>query len=113
MISKQITFDSIVNGLRKQNARCVSKSGHCLFRNEEGLRCAVGQLIEENEYNPDFDDPKKDKGGFNFVRDKGHNESLLTSLMLCHDKEQVKDWERRFKEIAEHHNLIYGEPVGD
>jgi hypothetical protein len=108
-VDKQITFDLIVNGLRKQGKK--SMDGHlCKFRSEDGYRCAVGQLIEDNEYRPGFDDKAKQSekdNAFNFVKNKGHDDGLLTSLMCCHDHKEVKDWENNFAKIAERYGLIY------
>lgn len=108
-IDKQITFDAIVNGLRKQGKKSID--GHlCKFRSEDGYKCAVGQLIEDNEYRPGFDDKGKQSekdNAFNFVKNKGHDENVLHGLMLVHDHTEIKDWEAGFLRIAERYGLIY------
>lgn len=116
MVDKQITFDAIVAGLRKQNARSTNENKHkCMFRSPDGLKCAVGQLIEDKDYIPDFDNPQvqSDKAnGFKFVVDLGHDEDLLHSLMVCHDHTPVNGWEAKFKQIAKNFDLVYNPPVG-
>ncbi len=110
MYTKQQTFDLVISGLRKQNAREVGDKGTPVFRNKDGMCCAVGPLIDEKEYNPDFDDPKKldeKSNAFKFVQKKGHDEDLLTSLMMCHDHKNPDEWESMFKVIAEKYNLEY------
>ena len=109
-VDKQITYDIIIAGLRKQNAKSLNKNGNCAFRGLNNTRCAVGFLIDDKEYRPAFDDPKKDDPGFTFVRNKGHDESLLSSLMLVHDHSEPKSWEKQFKDIASQFNLIYRAP---
>lgn len=106
-IDKQITFDAIVNGLRKQGKKSLNTLGLCVFRAEDGSRCAVGQLIEEKEYVPGFDDYKTSDNAFEFVVNKGHNKELLHDLMTCHDSKLVENWESEFKTVAENHGLIY------
>ena len=111
MIPLQETFDTVVNHLRKQNKRALKfDNGYeagCMYRSEDGSRCAVGQLIEEKEYVPGFDDYKTSDNAFEFVVNKGHNKELLHDLMTCHDSKLVENWESEFKTVAENHGLIY------
>ncbi len=111
MIEPQVTFDTVVTGLRKQNARSVSENKHrCMFRSPDGLKCAVGMLITDEKYNPDFDNSSvQEANGFNFVVNLGHDEDLLHKLMVCHDHTAVNGWEGKFKDIAKQFGLVYKE----
>lgn len=58
----QSAFDKAVTHLRKQGRPAVSEEGTCLYRSamadENGnyARCAIGCLIPDEEYKPEFED---------------------------------------------------------
>lgn len=117
-MESQEVFDRVVIHLRKQGCPSIGKYGGCKYRNELGLRCAVGSVIENSEYSPRmeghvlFDFLKM---GYDFVpsslkeRLEPHA-SLLTSLMRVHDYTTVNLWEASFQGIAKEFKLNYVAP---
>lgn len=114
-MTPQETFSLVVEHLRKQGKPSIGKRGGCKYRNELGLKCAIGAVIEDTEYSPEmeghvlFDFLKMD---YDFVpaslkeRLEPHV-SMLTALMHVHDYTTVELWEPGFQGIAKEFKLDY------
>lgn len=50
--TEQEVFDQVVEHLKKQRVRCVDNHGFCRYRGRDGLKCAAGCLISDDEYDP-------------------------------------------------------------
>lgn len=50
----QEIFDTVAKHLATQGRRAVGE-GRCLYRTEDGAKCAVGCLISDEEYTPDME----------------------------------------------------------
>lgn len=97
-------FSIVKAHLLKQRKRCLSRFGLCVYKNEEGLACAVGVLLDAkpNEFDP-FDglDSKAvqtrlvEKG---WPSDK-ESLSLLADLQEIHDLVEPNHWEGRLNVI--------------
>lgn len=92
----QEIFDAVARGLAAQGRKSYDYRG-CVYRAENGCKCAVGQLIPDDRYDPRFDD-KGAGGGIRRVLDnvilgellsewKGNYKvvNLLASLQSAHD----------------------------
>ena len=117
-MTPQEVFDRVVGHLRKQGKPSIGRYGGCKYRSEDGLKCAIGTVIEDSEYSP------KMEGhvlfdfltmGYDFVpasmkeRLEPHA-SLLTALMQAHDFTAVELWEPKFQGIAKDFKLDYVAP---
>jgi len=108
--TKQSIFNRVVKHLLKQKVK--SKRGYyCAYRSEEGLKCAVGVLIPDRDYDPlmegdvftlidcavfySYKIPKYFQKYSNF----------LHQLQGIHDYSDPEFWETRFQELAKEHNL--------
>lgn len=115
----QEVFDQIVAHLRKQGKRSKDLTGtdSCMYRNQEGLMCAAGCLISEEEY----DETKMDRDsegdigmGWRELVHKGivpdaHAE-MICKLQNVHDSNtRPEDWEPGFKLVAGQFELEYKE----
>jgi len=116
-MNSQEVFDQIVNHLRQQRAKSIDILGRCAYRGSQGKKCAVGVLINDDEYCDQMegspvcdliDSESKSQYVSIELRDrlKPHME-LLRALQLTHDLSEIKIWEQQFKEIAEHFKLEY------
>ena len=83
----------------------------CKFRGEHGLKCAVGHLINDHCYHPNFDFGDSDNFSENTYAIKGAIEAsgwpvdtdsmnLYSALQLSHDHKRVDMWELDWQEIA-------------
>lgn len=107
-MSKQHTFDKVTTHLRQQNVQCVDDKGNCLYRGPNGLKCAVGALIPDNMYSPDFEGQACDWHRIACVLEQlGHDVELCTRLQRVHDWEYVEDWETVLAEVATEHGLTF------
>ncbi len=119
-MNKQELFDTVCRHLMKQRARSVSKekifdtrfgckTNRCLYRSPDGKKCAIGCLIPDEKYNPDFEN----KIGFFVLRSLGGILDLGASILVenlqkLHDNPKLsprKDWKPTLREIASDHGL--------
>lgn len=54
-LSKQEIFDRIASHLIAQGSGSTNAEGECVYRSPNGTSCAVGCLIPDELYNPDFE----------------------------------------------------------
>ena len=116
----QSVFNTVVNHLRKQNAKsmCEDQPGEpttCAYRGYNGYKCAVGCLIDSAHYDPYLEGNTINNWGVrNAViaclplavrNDSVRLWDLLHDLQRTHDTYDVANWERRFAEIASDYKL--------
>lgn len=112
-MTNQEIFDKVVAHLRQQKVRSVEGNA-CMYRGPEGLKCAVGCLINDDAYSHDLEG--KVAGAIE-VRcallasgvpaDDGDTIDMLRRLQNVHDDMPCDRWEEYFKYFALHHNLTY------
>jgi hypothetical protein len=56
MLTKQEAFDIVAKHLFAQGRRSSSEEGMCLYRGRDGLKCAIGALIPDDQYRVGFED---------------------------------------------------------
>lgn len=125
-LSAQEIFEKAATHLLKQGVKSTD-DGRCRYRGPDNTMCAVGALIPDNAYDPDFEgisvkslDPTDDfhqslecrgrmaklkkamhAGGVDPVE---HN-NLLSALQGTHDCRSPHGWHRRLVEIGKDRNL--------
>lgn len=110
--TEQEVFDQVVTHLRKQNV--VSRGpDQCMYRGPNGLMCAAGCLIADDEFVKRMDDGGDTSWG-GLVSEglfpEDHKE-LIEKFQSVHDEWRVDEWEDQFKRLAEEHELKYEEKV--
>lgn len=116
--TKQETFNLVVKGLAAQGferAKGPYKDSSCMYRDDKGRKCAVGQLVPDEIYDPEMEvmgsigwlsihNPL-----YHWYVDSGlvdHDEDLLINLQAAHDgatgPTQVKI---RLRVVAHDHEL--------
>jgi hypothetical protein len=120
-MSKQETFDKVVNGLRAQG--CQSMGNYistitgamvegCCYRGENNTKCAAGQLIPDEEYSIAMEGKLcSDELVAPVLTAGGHNIDLCRRLQEIHDCYDVEDWEEKFKFLANREALVYTPPT--
>lgn len=105
--TEQQVFDQVATHLLKQNKHCYSAAGFCAYRNREGLKCAAGCLIADDEYDVEFD---SFQGGTwlklidaGFV--PGAHAVLISRLQDVHDGRTPEDWRNELVRVAQVYNL--------
>ena len=101
--SEQEVFDQVATYLLKQGMRSSDKSGNCKYRHE-GLRCAAGCLIGDDEYDPSMEVNSWDRLTATSKAPKDHAD-LIVSLQAIHDDCNPLDWKGHLKVLAVNSNL--------
>lgn len=107
-ITQQETFDTVVRHLRTQGCKSIA-DGACMYRGPDGLKCAVGCLIPDDDYRPEMESQAACALGSvgRLLHDLGHDLSLINALQLVHDSWNVENWESAFQETADRFGLRY------
>ena len=109
-MTEQEVFDKVVNHLLKQNKKAAKfpnpYRSECMYKNSEGLKCAVGCLIPDDKYQPYMENMRSDEI-LNEIGLEKLNINFIDELQKTHDHFMVREWGERLKHIAEKFNLVY------
>ena len=121
--SLQEVFNAMLDHLRKQGCKSVVIADNdrrfCMYRHPDGLKCAVGIFIADNEYTSSFEQRSAEE----VLKDHlGRSVSpalcyLLSEAQNIHDNCAVHEWERAFETLASYTNcefqtdLVYFPPT--
>jgi hypothetical protein len=117
-VNNQEAFDTVVKHLRAQGKRCVGVyyagqiSPTCLYRGADGLKCAAGILISDEEY-ASWMEGMGIIGILitgkcpNSLRSKLQNvdQTLLMELQDVHDNSPEVEWEEKLHRLATRFDL--------
>src|SRR5690349_17291699 len=104
--SEQELFDHVAEHLLAQNA--PSRRGPtCLYHGPNGLKCAVGACIEDEEYSPSMEghSVRELVTEWPTLSHLQPFKDLLTHLQYAHDCVPVKEWPEELRVTAANHNL--------
>ena len=123
-IDRQQVFDDVLAHLRAQKTSAANDSGWCVYRNAQGLKCAVGALIPDSFYDPAFEGSYTAEdivnyfgGDFDtqrFMRDiqiKLHDDPHCHSGSGVNSKRFLAVLEENAKIFATYYGLTYTPPV--
>ena len=98
-------FNKVEKHLLTQNERCVDDGGDCVYRGDNGLRCAIGKIIPNRLYHKKIE---TENAGNEIVlkvipyKFKPKNAgSFLGALQHIHDSIPVIDWKNRLQKFRE------------
>lgn len=105
----QEVFDQVAKHMLKQNKRSESSNGACKYRSDDGLKCAAGCLISDDEYITGFDDDDETSwsdliANYPDLVPSEHQE-LIVQLQIIHDFTEVNYWYDDLNRIAKSFNL--------
>lgn len=106
--NKQQIFDQVAKHMltQMQKSTVINENGDsiCSYKNPEGLACAAGCLIADDEYSTKFENQTWDS-----LADWGHvprrNSELIRFLQKIHDKNEPVEWENLLRELANRYKL--------
>lgn len=106
--NRQEIFDKVCAHLLTQMKRSVDCRGLCVFRNSEGLKCAVGGIIPDEIYDSAFEheDLITELIGERHLFSKKYI-GLLRKLQEIHDLDEPENWERELEIYANIHRLKF------
>ena len=110
-LTEQELFDKVANHLLTQNKKSYNSAENaCAYRSPDGLKCAAGCLIEDNEYTDGLEG--KTWAGLLVRRCvKDDHSSLIMRLQKIHDHKRPCEWKDKLKNLAEEYNLKFNETI--
>lgn len=110
-MTPQEIFDRVAAHLLNQGRRSVRTDEFygCAYRGRDGLRCAAGALIPDDEYNPDFEGEPVTRRrillAIGVSPNDGDAVTLLARLQDMHDEKMPSRWESELEELAAERGL--------
>ena len=111
-MDKQAIYNTVRDHLLSQGTRSRDDYGSCAYRGAEGLKCAVGALMTDEEaaacgegWSVDGDlpfknaDPHLSRARRAFLERVGH-QAFLAKLQVIHDGCAVSTWDLELKALA-------------
>jgi len=102
LMTRQQVLDAVAEHLFKQGKKSVDdRSGVCRYRGRDGLKCAVGGLLTDEEYYPEMEGHTV--GYIEYIlpqRLVAHLE-LIRSCQHIHDDHPVDSWPSELRALAE------------
>ncbi len=110
--TKQSIFNRAAKHLLNQMEKSISPaSSMCMYRGPRGLKCAIGVLIPDCDY-----DSKMERGldhlvdiaddyGLKIPKYFKRFRSFLAEIQLIHDRNEPNQWRKALEKFAEAHNL--------
>jgi hypothetical protein len=99
----------------------IKKTGTCMYRSKNGLKCAAGHLIPDDKYSYDFEDHPcylYNRDGYTeeflsvvdkiseILIDECHDAKFVCMMQEIHDSsEDFDDWKKQMIAYAKHHDL--------
>lgn len=106
-LTNQEIFDKVAKHLITQSAKSINHPDwFCRYRADNGLKCAVGCLIKDEDYRSDIEGQSICQISKVFTNiDIDESIELLRSLQHCHDSFYVTNWKQKLIEIGKFYNL--------
>ena len=109
----QTIFNRVAAHLLAQGRPSLSDGGECAYHNYDGLRCAVGCLINNTHYSEDLegysvqhgDVLQAVKSSLGLQHLAPRTADLLGDLQQLHDLTPPEEWRKGLKELAHEYDL--------
>lgn len=104
----QATAQEVYSQVRKhlltQKMKSIEEGKGCVYRGPDGLMCAAGCLISEDEY---LEEMERQPWSFlvNKVLVPKEHSRLIAALQRIHDQEEATYWEYSLNQLAADFNL--------
>ena len=108
-MKKKQVFQTVVTHLLTQNSKSLDGSDHgsCAYQNNDGKQCAIGVLIDSENYWPDLEGKATDAVEVIEAVEKSldthitkSDRDLLCKLQDIHDYSTVDSWREELEELA-------------
>lgn len=111
MTNKQEIFNKVYRHLLSQGKRSINNNGMCEYRTGDGLKCAVGCLIDDKDYKPSLEGTAVNNSQVVIaLESSGINMAdgiadMLFELQDIHDNHPAHTWKDVLKDLARGLNL--------
>jgi len=108
-MKKKQVFQTVVTHLLTQNSKSLDGSVHgsCAYQNNDGKQCAIGVLIDSENYWPELEGKAADAVEVIEAVEKSldthitrPDRDLLCKLQDIHDYSSVEGWREELEELA-------------
>lgn len=109
-MTPQEIFDTAVIGIIKQKGRSVDDNGICLYRGDNGMKCAVGQVLPDKFYDPEMEHKSVNALIREFSTIPAYisnNAELLSTLQQAHDyaNEKITGYDDNRFIVLDHNSI--------
>lgn len=113
-MTRQEVFDRVARHLILQNRVSLAAGlpPSCRYRGHSGLQCAIGCLIEDDEYTPEMEGHSIDSALWaNWRKRLAGNDSydnlryLIYGLRSIHDRAEPASWPKKLRLVAGHYGI--------
>ena len=101
--TEQEVFDQAAKHLLTQNTKSTVGDVNCRYRGENGLMCAAGCFISDDEYDPEMEGEIWQE----LILAPNKHKELINDLQIIHDDCLVEDWESELVDLAKGYDLIF------
>ncbi len=102
--TEQECFDRVAEHLLTQNCRSVDQEENCVYRDEQGRKCAAGCLIPDKAYSAKFEGDTWSRLSHRVIVPFAHR-GLISNLQCIHDNALESSWKKRLKNLASERRL--------
>lgn len=104
--TEQEVFDQVAEHLLKQMAQSRQSTG-CAYRGNNGLKCAAGCLIADDEYSEEFENIAWSELGRKIPNFPKKHSGLIQGLQAIHDTRPPVCWPYYLQKLAREYRLTY------
>lgn len=108
----QEVFNQVSSHLMTQNAKSEEEKGYCKYKSQNGFKCAAGCLIDDDEYNPGFEQNTWGEVQTRFGISSNHTQ-LISDLQVIHDLFEPYGWKDELIKLAKEYDLNYSHLITD
>lgn len=102
--TKQEVFEFVATHLLKQGQKSFDGGTYCMYRGDNGLKCAIGCLMTDQEYQPTFEHQSWESLALKGLVPIEHH-LLLIGMQVIHDEFPVARWREKLKWFGIWNNL--------
>lgn len=113
-MNTQEIFDKVAGHLLKQNEQSLDIVGDCMYRGINGMKCAIGCLIDDEHYDETLENENvfaksvveavEDSVGRTLSKEEL---TMLDKLQTTHDEFPPGVWQTKLENLADEHLLVY------
>jgi hypothetical protein len=102
-MTQQEIFDKVARHLLTQKKR-ATVSGHCRYRTPDGCKCAIGCLISDEDYDPEFEGERVThllgRHAIPSLENLDCDRIFLSRLQVLHDTGLPINWPKALHDFA-------------
>ena len=104
-MNNQQAFDKMVTHLFTQKCKAEDMAGRCAYRGVKGLKCAVGALISDDDYNEGFEGKTIREFADDIPSLLHVSTNMLGEMQTIHDAYGCDEWFKECRKVATRYNL--------